>query len=131
MGEVSSQGLERSGEERIRLPGWSPQESGGPTGPSGRSGRAATRSLIIRAQLSWHTRAIVLAPIHLRVLRSLAPWGQLNSHGAASSRFATRPLLRTRPGHPGPHKIPGDTKTRVAELLRCRGSRFVPARFGG
>ena len=27
---------------------------------------------------------------------------QWNPHGAASCRFATRPVLRTRPGHPKP-----------------------------
>jgi|GEM_PF-3714102 len=63
-----------------------------PPSRQGRRGREATRSLIVRDQL--HRNGYEAQTAKSTVC------GQLHPHGAASCRFATRPVLRTRPGHP-------------------------------
>ena len=72
--------------------GQAEQVSGGPTVPSGRSGRAATRSRAMRMPM--------LVEVHDAMDLACGSIWCLSRHGAASCRCATRPVLRTRPGHP-------------------------------
>src|SRR5229473_1983984 len=67
--------------------------SGGPTVPGGRSGRAATRfgAIGLLRRLRRAGRG--------QFAKSMSR-DDLNPHGAESCRCATRPVLRTRPGHP-------------------------------
>ena len=67
-------------------------KSDGPTVPSGRSGREATRGRAIR-----FPGTVDVPDVSILASGSIS---LLNGHGAASCRFATRPVLRTRPGHP-------------------------------
>jgi len=67
--------------------------SGGPAVPTGRRGREATRGRSIRDRIVSRVR--MQASASNGVLCA-----QLYRHDVVSCRCATRPVLRTRPGHP-------------------------------
>jgi len=73
--------------------------SGGPAVPTGRPGRAATRGCAMRFRSPRNVASP--ADIHAESpAKALRHWSS-NAHGAASCRFATWPVLRTRTGPPG------------------------------
>jgi len=76
-----------------------------------------------------HPRAITSGTLHRRVLRGERFFGLLDPHGAASCRFATRPVLCTRPGHP-PMQVPLLEFTSWSSGFSLRRLIFLTAHHG-